>query len=222
MIITCEHAGNEVPEAYQHLFIGHEETLQSHRGWDPGAVEIATHLAQQLKVPLFKSMTTRLLVETNRSLNNEDLFSGLTSFLSQQERERILALYYHPYRNAIEEALKKSGKPVLHISMHSFTPVLDDQIRELEVGLLFDPQREIEADFSRKFQHELQVKLPGFRIELNKPYRGTDDGLTTHLRTKFSPHTYLGIEIEVNQKLRSSSDFEKLKEALTEGLRKLQ
>ncbi len=218
MIITCEHAGNEVPLVYRHLFAGHEETLQSHRGWDPGAEELATHLALELKRPLFKTSITRLLVEANRSLDSTDLFSEFSSFLPQSEKDKILEMYYHPYRKEVEEAVRKSDKPALHLSMHSFTPVLNHQVRELEIGLLFDPDRENEVNFSKKFQHELRVRLPDFRIGFNEPYKGTDDGLTTHLRTKFSAHTYLGIEVEVNQKLVSTSAFENLKRALTEGL----
>ncbi|HSM16922.1 MAG TPA: hypothetical protein VK845_07985, partial [Gemmatimonadales bacterium] len=34
----------------------------------------------------------------------------------------------------------------------------------------------------------------------NYPYRGNTDGLTRHLRSRFPPSAYLGIELEVNQK----------------------
>ena len=41
-IITCEHAGNEVPARYRDLLRGSEALLQTHRGWDPGALSVAS------------------------------------------------------------------------------------------------------------------------------------------------------------------------------------
>ena len=40
------------------------------------------------------------------------------------------------------------------------------------------------------------------KVRFNYPYKGTSDGLTTTLRKKFGPR-YVGIEIEINQKLLS-------------------
>lgn len=34
-LVTCEHAGNEVPERWRHLFMGEEKLLTSHRGTTP-------------------------------------------------------------------------------------------------------------------------------------------------------------------------------------------
>ena len=37
----------------------------------------------------------------------------------------------------------------------------------------------------------------------NRPYRGTADGLTTALRSRYLPSRYFGIELEVNQRFFS-------------------
>ena len=61
--LSCEHGGNHIPTAYQPLFKGAEEVLASHRGWDPGALELFHALQQQ---PLILPFTVRppgLLVE---------------------------------------------------------------------------------------------------------------------------------------------------------------
>ena len=34
----------------------------------------------------------------------------------------------------------------------------------------------------------------------NYPYQGRNDGLTSHLRQRFAPTRYVGIELEINQK----------------------
>ncbi|HMP73216.1 MAG TPA: hypothetical protein PKE55_08135, partial [Kiritimatiellia bacterium] len=45
---------------------------------------------------------------------------------------------------------------------------------------------------------------PRFTIHMNRPYRGTSDGLVTDLRTAYPPHRYLGLELELNQRLATS------------------
>ena len=55
-------------------------------------------------------------------------------------------------------------------------------------------------------------------IKFNEPYKGTDDGFTTYLRTKFSDDEYLGIEIEVNQKYLGTEQWEMIAMGLKEVL----
>jgi len=92
-----------------------------------------------------------------------------------------------------------SGREVLHLSVHSFTPVLNGKARTAELGLLFDPSRTPEAEFCQEWQRQFRETHPDWRVRRNYPYRGTDDGLTTALRKRFLPETYLGIELEVTQ-----------------------
>jgi hypothetical protein len=44
-LITCEHGGNDVPAEYAELFRGREAMLQSHRGYDRGALRMARDFA---------------------------------------------------------------------------------------------------------------------------------------------------------------------------------
>ena len=69
-LLTCEHAGNEVPKKYASLFKGHEEELYTHKAIDFGALRLARHLARETKWPLYYTTTSRLLVEANRSLDS--------------------------------------------------------------------------------------------------------------------------------------------------------
>jgi predicted N-formylglutamate amidohydrolase len=200
LIISCEHAGNQVPPEYQKLFFDKEQILNSHRGWDPGAWIIAKFVSSQLNVPLFGCHSTRLLIEANRSLNSQQLFSEFTKNLSEDEKSILIKEYYLPYRNEVENKIASLTKPVVHISMHSFTPVMNDEVRTTDIGILFYPSRKFESSVSNKLQISLKKLLPCFNIDFNKPYKGTDDGFTTYLRTKFSDHEYAGIELEVNQK----------------------
>ncbi|NJM26401.1 MAG: hypothetical protein HC859_13865 [Bacteroidia bacterium] len=134
-------------------------------------------------------------------MDSEQLFSSFTRPLTDDERTQILNAYYHPYRGEVTQAIAGASAPVIHFSIHSFTPVWDGQPREVEVGVLFDPARKFEHDVCGKMMNRLTALLPGMAIRLNEPYHGTDDGFTTYLRKQFSDAVYAGVEIELSQKL---------------------
>jgi predicted N-formylglutamate amidohydrolase len=218
LIITCEHAGNQVPENYSHIFSDVHDVLQSHQGWDPGALEIARFVATECSAPLFSCETTRLLIETNRSLNSHQLYSRYSRKLYDTDHDFILQQYYYPHRNSVEELISKVSKPALHLSIHSFTPVLNGDTRNVDVGILFDPDRKGESDFCRQLCDGLEEALPFLVVKFNEPYKGTDDGFTTYLRTKFNDDEYLGIEVEVNQKYLGTEKWEMIAMGLKEVL----
>ncbi len=203
LVLACEHASKRVPPRYRALFQGHGRILDSHRGWDPGAFELARELARALDAPLFRGVVTRLLVDLNRSLPSSTLFSEFSLELPERERLALLSRYWEPYRSAVRRCVEKSlaGKPrALHLSVHSFTPRLRGDVRRTDVGVLFDPAFHEEAGFARTLSAALRRELPDLAIDLNQPYSGTTDGLTTTLRQALPKGRYIGIELEVNQR----------------------
>lgn len=203
-IISCEHAGNKVPEQYQTLFEGAEEILNSHRGWDPGSLELAQILADKAGSELFTHSFTRLFIELNRSPGHPNLFSEYSRNLKKTEKRSIIEKYYLPYRNKVIETIKQNASrdhPTIHISVHTFTPVLNGKERQFEIGLLYNPQRILEKNVCQNWKSLLNDFFPDFRIRMNQPYKGASDGFTTFLRKTFDEKLYLGIELEVNQKL---------------------
>jgi len=204
-VVSCEHAARGVPPEYARLFEGHEGVLDSHEGYDRGALDLARHLATALGAPLIWCETTRLLIDCNRSETNPKVFSRFSRGLSADERERLLAQAHRPHRDrvrkAVAQALERAdGRPVLHLACHSFTPVWKGRESDVDVGLLHDPRRGAEARFCKAWRQGLATAAPKLRARLNRPYRGWTDGLCTTLRAEFPP-TYLGIELEVNQDL---------------------
>lgn len=202
ILVTCEHGGNDIPKKFRQLFFDAQEVLQTHRGYDLGALSISQMLAHGLQSRLFSSTTSRLLIDLNRSLGHAEIFSKWSKCLNKCERESLIQSYYRAYRDEVESYICSLviQAPVLHVSVHSFTPVFNGMPRKTDIGLLFDPERQFEKEISREWQAALQTKLPSQNIHFNLPYHGTSDGFTTYLRTRFADGNYAGIELEVNQK----------------------
>ncbi len=203
IVVTCEHAGNDVPAGYGRLFHDNPEVLSTHRALDIGALACAERMAAVLRVPLFSCNATRLLIDANRSLHHRKLFSEFSGTLPGDDKEWLIRNVYLAYRNRVEKHIRsriRSKVRVLHLSMHSFTPVLQGRKRNADIGLLYDPGRIEEKVFSRSLQLELR-RLTGLRVRCNYPYRGRSDGFTTALRRVYDSRRYLGLEIELNQAL---------------------
>ncbi len=200
LILSCEHASSHIPAAYAALFRSQRarRALASHRGFDPGALWVARVLSRELGAPLFCVRVSRLLIEVNRSLSHSALFSEFTSGLGAREAQRLVARYYAPHRERVQQAVSAElaiHHRVLHVAVHSFTPVLAGVTREADVGLLYDPRRPRELALARAWGARFGA---AFRVRRNYPYRGVSDGLTTALRKHFG-HRYLGFELELNQ-----------------------
>ena len=213
-----------MPREYEDRFHEAQANLNSHRGFDPGALDLFEDLEVLADYGAY-SETTRLLVELNRSLHHPQLFSKFTNCLSASRKEKLLEQHYFPYRNKVEseitEALEK-GEEVLHISIHSFTPVLDGEVRKTDIGLLFDPSRSGEKDFCKQFRQRVKGLNPELVTRFNYPYLGIADGFPTYLRKKF-PRGYNGIELEVNQKFVDDRNRmqEEIKKVLSQALKEV-
>lgn len=202
LLLTCEHAGNRVPAAYRSRFRGADRALASHRGWDPGALTLARAVGRRLDVAVVSVSWSRLLVESNRAPTNPRIWSPWTASLPADEKDEILDRYWRPHRQRVDQAVRDvvmQGAVVLHVAVHSFTPVLNGERRNADIGLLYDPGRSKEQRACVQWAGFLRGRDPALRVRRNYPYRGTADGLTTWLRRRHPVGRYLGIELEVNQ-----------------------
>jgi predicted N-formylglutamate amidohydrolase len=202
LLLTCEHGGNAIPATHRHLFASAEAVLASHRGWDPGSLDVARTIARVCGAPLLEVRVSRLLVDANRSPGHPRVFSTYTRALAKDARDALLARYHAPHhRAAADEAssLARQGD-MLHLSIHSFTPSLDGRVRNVDLGLLYDPARSCERRCADALSVALSRRLPGLRIRRNAPYRGVSDGLTKVLRRKLDTERYAGLELEISQR----------------------
>ena len=123
--------------------------LDSHRGYDAGALVMAKALAKAYEAPLVASTISGLLVDLNRSIGHSQLFSVATRSAPAGVRAQIVEQYYQPYRAQVERRVRHEvsrGRRVIYISSHSFTPELYGNVRNADVGLLYHPGRPGEAE----------------------------------------------------------------------------
>jgi predicted N-formylglutamate amidohydrolase len=192
-----------VPKEHAPLFAGAADVLATHRGFDLGALAVARAFGRRLGVTPFTATTTRLVVDLNRSPGNRNLFSAYTRSLTPAQRGEALAKHYWPYRKAVDDAVAAAvgaRETVLHVSAHSFTPVLRGEVRHCDVGFLYDPRREGEVQFVEAWYAALRAAAPDLILRRNYPYSGVSDALVTQLRRRYGSRGYVGMELEVNQK----------------------
>ena len=226
LILSCEHGGNKIPREWRHLFGEVGSELHTHRGLDIGALDAARAFSRGTKAPLFYSKNTRLLVDLNRELRSPAAFSEFTKSLPAVQRDKLVTKYWKPHRDRIEgwvgEQLAE-GAPVVHLAIHSFTPVFDGTHRPTDIGLLYDPARAREKDFCARWRRELMAAdaKNEFLVHCNAPYRGVSDSLPTTLRKRLPPSKYLGLELELNQKFAEDggAPWARLKRAVSSTLK---
>lgn len=213
-LISCEHAANAVPARWQSLFAGSEELLAGHRGWDPGALDVARSLSATLGAPLLAGAVTRLLIDLNRSAGHPRRFSEWTRPLPRAEREQLERAWWLPHWQAFAEHVESAPGRLIHIACHSFTPVFDGVARRFDIGLLYDPARSGERLLARALSRRLQARFPSLVIRMNQPYRGTANGIGQQHRRRFGEDRLWSLELEFNQAMVASDDWARLAPAL--------
>jgi predicted N-formylglutamate amidohydrolase len=127
LVITYEHGGNRIPVLYRDLLHGQQRVLESHRGYDQGALVMARALAAAFAALLVASAVSGLLVDLNRSVGHPRLHSEATRKAPAEVRQGILKHHCQPYRaqaeRLVRQAIADDGL-VIHLSSHSFTPEL--------------------------------------------------------------------------------------------------
>lgn len=200
LILSCEHASGHVPRRYAHALSDRAavKALSTHRGVDLGAVRLARNLAKALGTPLFEGRMTRLLIDLNRSPGHKTLLSEWSRRLSEAHIEQLKAVHAAHWREIFTRVATTKGR-VTHLAVHTFTPVLGDNVRNFDVGLLYDPRQKREVDLAERLRTALLER--GFLVRRNAPYRGVADCLPTAIRRSFPGARYVGLELEVNQQL---------------------
>jgi predicted N-formylglutamate amidohydrolase len=206
LLVSCEHASNRLPAGMK----APAEMLDLHIAWDPGALQIAERLADMFDAPLHAGKYSRLVVDLNRTVGNSVLVRRRSDGhripfnrgLTADEIRRRVEKYYLPYRNEVSEGvariIEQQGRCV-HLCIHTYTPLLGNNVRGNDIGLLHDPYRQPEAPLVHELRDALSERT-GLVVWLNRPYSGTADGILPKIRELHAGASYIAIELEVNQK----------------------
>lgn len=209
-----------MPRQFARVFESREWLLRTHRGYDPGALFIAQKLSKQLKLKLHSCQTTRLLVDVNRTLSQETLFSSISQKLSETEKKKILKQHYWPYWHKLETHSRRGQ--VFHFSIHTFTPVMKGTRRRCDIGLLYKRSDSAAKITARRMRFFLDKYYPEFLVKENFPYDAERGGIMQGLRARHRNRDYSGLYIEVNQRIsRNPRRAAKVALALSQALLEL-
>jgi len=225
VLLVCDHASNLIPGSLDNLGLG-ETSLQQHIAYDIGSRNLTRHLIEHLDAPAVLAGYSRLVVDLNRSLEDESLMplvSDGTVILGNQKmsdahRSQRIREFFTPYRQAIDGMLngfRDRGITPAIIAIHSFTPQMLGHQRPWQVGVLWDKDPRIPVPLIRNLR-----SLPGgLQIGDNEPYSGkhpADYTIDHHAEANGLPH----VSIEVRQDLvTSESGAEEWAGILHEALR---
>lgn len=178
-ILSCEPATCAVPEWHRELFKGHEETLAV-EGWSPGSLNLAQAFATKLRTLLAHGDVTKLLIDFSRRPDDPERFSHFSKRLTEDQQRKLderhhLALL-NLLKQRIREELSKGGQ-ALHLSIRA-----EDRPDMAVIELVFDPSREIESGFVRKWADALRAAAPELTIHT---VPDPNYGLSAVLREEF-------------------------------------
>ncbi len=202
VVLTCEHASYALPPEYETLGITPDE-LRRHIGWDIGARAVVQEIIQHVDSTAILSQYSRLLIDCNRDLSDDDLIIPesdgtcvpANENLTEADQQQRITQFYQPYHAAIDHVLtQKAPQPVFLLSVHSFTPVLGKKKRSFDSGILFDHYEDLAQEFGQRLSHA------GYRVRYNEPYSGYD-GLIFSARSHGERHNLVYLEIEMNNGL---------------------
>jgi len=144
-VLVCDHASNRVPDRLDGLGLDPLQ-LADHIGWDPGAADVAHRLSAHLDAPLLLSGYSRLVIDCNRPLCNEESIAQQSASvpvpcnrgLTPEQRDTRVNSLFQPYHDAIARLLdSRCERPSVLLSIHSFTPVLNGAQRPWHIGVSY-------------------------------------------------------------------------------------
>ena len=220
--LSCEHASNRLPPWLQ-ASAADAPWMQTHWAVDLGAAAVTLQLSRILDAPAILAGFSRLVCDANRSPGDptwirEEVEGHRLSFnadVDVAERQRRARALYAPYHAALDQLLVDRlarWQRTLLFSVHTFTPNYQGEVREMEMGVLFDLHDDLAEGFAEG------LRGAGYRTELNAPWSGRD-GLAYSPDRHGRAHRLPYLEIEVRQDLlRDPAGVQRAAEALAEQL----
>ncbi len=202
-VLVCDHAGRGIPGRLGALGLEPAD-LDRHIAWDIGAGALAVEIGRALDACVVRQAYSRLVVDCNRWPGREDLvpavsdgtrIPGNVGLSAKDVQDRIAAVHtpYHAGISAVLDARHARQRPVTLVSVHSFTPVMNDTPRPWSLGVLHAG----DSPLSRRMLALLRAE--GLEVGDNQPYSLGETDYTVPFHAQARGLDYL--ELEVRQDL---------------------
>jgi predicted N-formylglutamate amidohydrolase len=204
LLLVADHAGRDLPDEYGDLGLPAAE-FERHIAYDIGVEAVVRKLAHLLDVPAVMAQFSRLLIDPNRGEDDPTLIRQLYDGtivpgnypIADGERERRLDRFYRPYHDAVSavtaSVAHESGKAPFILSIHSFTPVMQEHVRPWHVGVLWDLD-----DRAPRPLIEMLAEDRSLVVGDNEPYDGALRGDTMFRHAIVNGFAHALIEIRQN------------------------
>jgi predicted N-formylglutamate amidohydrolase len=206
LLFVVDHASQYIPPVYSNLGLEDHSLLHRHIAWDIGIEDVTRRLAEKVAATAVYARFSRLLLDANRypddPASTPEVSDGVeipaNLNLSADEKARRVEGYFQPYHSAIEARLNEKieihTEPLL-ISMHSFTPVMNDFERPWHIGVLWDRDDRVAAPLLKILRQNRSLAVGD-----NEPYSARDPlgyTMSEHGTERNIPH----VAIEIRQDL---------------------
>ena len=176
-LLLGDHAGNAIPAALGDLGLDAAERTR-HIAWDIGVAGLGQALATRLDATFVRQTWSRLVIDCNRDPARPDAIPAVSdgtvipgnANLSDADRAARVAEVHEPYQAAIAARIAErtaAGRETVVVSLHSFTPRMNDFDRPWQAGVLHDGH---EDGFALRLLAVMRTE-PGLTIGDNEPYR---------------------------------------------------
>jgi predicted N-formylglutamate amidohydrolase len=220
-LLVCDHNGRAVPRRLGRLGVPEAE-FERHIAWDIGAGAVASELGRRLGACVVRQAYSRLVVDCNRPLHVESLIPEVSDGtpipanqgLTPAQRLQRIAAIHAPYHDAIERLIRArlaERRPVMLISVHSFTPAMNDFARPWRFGVLHGG----DSPFSARMLEALRAE-EGEAVGDNQPYALGPFDCTVPQHAQARGVDYL--ELEIRQDLIDEADGQRAVAAKIERL----
>ncbi|SHH93862.1 N-formylglutamate amidohydrolase [Marivita hallyeonensis] len=177
LLLLCEHAGQSIPARLNRLGVS-QQVIDSHRGWDIGALAVAREVAARLGAPLVIQNYSRLVIDANRPPDSVHAvpsevdgvpIPGNTGISRSHQRQRAKEIFA-PLDAALADFMRDL-QPRGCFSIHSFTPILGGVPRPWHAGFL--SRRDTRT--AQRLMQAIAARQPHLTMAVNEPYRIEDD-----------------------------------------------
>jgi predicted N-formylglutamate amidohydrolase len=177
LVLLCDHASNAIPRSLNRLGLD-DSALGKHVALDIGAGELTRRLAEALGVAAVLCQYSRLVIDCNRYLADPTAFQEVSDridipgnrHLTQADRDARVEAIRVPYHAAISRVLAARTRgdqvPGL-VSVHSFTPSMNEFRRPWHVGVLWDRDERFAEPMLAHLRRD-----PDLCVGDNEPYSG--------------------------------------------------